>query len=130
MSRVLIVEDHQTLLRSLRRGLEVLGYEVLVTETGEEGFQLALNRDVDVVVLDLMLPGRSGLSILKDLRDAGFPKPVLILTAKDSPEERQRSQECGANAFLAKPFAFAEFLSFLEQLLEQSGPTSPPAEES
>lgn len=130
MSRVLIVEDHQTLLRSLRRGLQVLGYEVLVTETGEEGFELALNRNVDVVVLDLMLPDRNGLSILQELRSAGFQKPVLILTAKDSPEERQRSQECGANAFLAKPFAFAEFLSFLEQLLDQSRSMSAGAEES
>ena len=118
MSRVLIVEDHQTLLRSLRRGLEVLGFEVLGTETGEEGLELAQTQNVDVVVLDLMLPGRNGFEILTELRSGGFRKPVLILSAKDSPDDRRRGEQCGADGFLAKPFAFADFLLRLDQLLQ------------
>lgn len=117
MKRVLIVEDHPTLLRSLRRGLEVLGYEVLTTETGEEGLELALAQDIDILVLDIMLPGRNGLEILLDLRQADFRKPVLILTARDSPEDRRRAQQCGADGFLAKPFAFADFRARLDELL-------------
>lgn len=120
MSRILIVEDHQRLLRSLRRGLEVLGFDVLVTETGEEGFQLALASEIDLLVLDVMLPGRSGFEILSDLRRTGLRQPVLILTAKDSPEDRQHAQDCGADGFLAKPFAFADFLARIEQLLQQA----------
>jgi two-component system copper resistance phosphate regulon response regulator CusR len=120
MTRVLIIEDHQTLLRSLRRGLEVVGFDVLVTETGEEGFNLALSRDVDLLVMDVMLPGRSGFEILQDLRNADFRKPVLILTAKESSEDRRRAQACGADGFLAKPFSFAELLARIEQLLQKS----------
>lgn len=120
MSRILIVEDHQKLSRSLRRGLEVLGHDVLTTETGEEGFELALAQDVDILVLDLNLPGRNGFEILSDLRNAGFRKPVLILSAKDSPEDRRRAQTCGADGFLAKPFAFADLLARLDQMVQPS----------
>lgn len=128
MSRILIIEDHQTLLRSLWRGLYTLGYEVLVTETGEEGFKLAMTREVDAVILDVMLPGRSGFEILTDLRNAGFIKPVLILTARDSPEDRRRAQACGADAFLAKPFAFAQLLDCLVRL-QESPAMKPPSRE-
>lgn len=130
MSRVLIIEDHQRLLCSLRRGLEVVGYEVFVTETGEEGFELAITREIDIVVLDVMLPGKDGLEILHDLRSAGFLNPVLLLTAMDSPEVRRRGKECGADGFLAKPFAFAEFVSFVEQLLRRATKMIPPSEDS
>lgn len=132
MSRILIVEDHQKLLRSLRRGLEFLGHEVLTAETGEEGYELALARDVDVVVLDVMLPGRNGFEILSDLRKAHFLKPVLILTARDSSEDRRRGQECGADAFLTKPFAFADLQACLEELLPRREATAvqePPCED-
>jgi len=117
MNRVLIVEDHQNLLRSLRRGLENHGYEVLIATTGEEGYQIAMTQDVDVIVLDVMLPGRDGLETLCDLRNACFIKPVLILTAKDSPDDRQRGESCGADAYLAKPFGFSDILSRLNELL-------------
>lgn len=129
MSRVLIVEDHQKLLRSLRRGLEFLGHEVLTAESGEEGYALALSRDVDVVVLDVMLPGRNGFEILAELRKASFFKPVLILTAKDSPADRQRSRDCGADGFLAKPFAFSELVACLNELLLPRAPAPPSTEE-
>jgi two-component system copper resistance phosphate regulon response regulator CusR len=127
VSRILIVEDHDKLLGSLRRGLELLGHEVLTSETGEQGYELALHQDVDIVVLDVMLPGRSGFDILADLRKVNFRRPVLILTAKDSPEDRSRGRACGADAFLIKPFAFADLVSHLNELLQRAAapPSSP-----
>ena len=119
MSRVLIVEDNRKLLRSLRTGLTFLGREVLTAETGEEGYLIAVSQDVDIVVLDLMLPGKSGFDILTDLRKAGFHKPVLVLTAKDSPEDRRRGRDCGADDFLIKPFAFSDLVSQLNVLLRR-----------
>lgn len=128
MSRILIIEDHQKLLGSLRRGLETLGHEVLTAETGEQGYELALKSGVDIIVLDLMLPGRNGFEILADLRTANFRQPVLILTAKDSPEDRRRGHECGANGFLIKPFAFADLVVRLNDLLAGGAVRPPPME--
>lgn len=119
MSRILVVEDHQKLLDSLRRGLERVGHLVLTASTGEEGHRIAVTQDVEIIVLDLMLPGKSGFEILDDLRKNGFDKPVLILSAKDSPEDRQRARNCGANGFLIKPFAFTDLVSRLNELLAQ-----------
>lgn len=130
MRRVLIVEDHQKLLRSLRRGLELHGFEVLATETGEAGYDLALTQNVDALILDLMLPDRNGFEILRDLRQAGFHKPVLILTAKDSPEDRRRGQSCGADGFMAKPFAFSDLLTRLNELLQRTDAAETAVEES
>ena len=119
MSCILIVEDHQSLLRSLRRGVECLGHEVLTAETGEVGYELALTRNIDVMVLDLMLPGKNGFEILTDLRKADFRKPVLILTSRDSLDDRRRARECGADHYLIKPFAFADLAARLSELLQQ-----------
>ncbi len=130
MHRILIVEDHQNLLRSLRRGLETHGYEVLVAGTGEEGYLMATTHDVDVIVLDVMLPGKNGFEILCDLRNAHFDKPVLILTAKDSPDDRQRGKSCGADAYLAKPFGFSDILAQLNELLRQTKTSLSSAEQS
>ncbi len=119
MARVLIVEDQAKHLESLRRGLQNEGYEVVATSDGEEGFRLATTQPVDAVILDLMLPGRHGLDILRDLRLGGFVKPVLILTALDAVEERVQGLDSGANDYLVKPFAFAELLARLRVLLRQ-----------
>jgi CheY-like chemotaxis protein len=88
MARVLIVEDQRKHLESLQRSLEAECYEVVAASTGDEGFQAAMTQAVDAVILDLMLPGRHGLKVLRDLRANGFAKPVLILTALDAVEER------------------------------------------
>jgi two-component system copper resistance phosphate regulon response regulator CusR len=119
MARVLIVEDQRKHLESLRRGLEAEGYEVVTAETGIEGFQAAMTQAVDAVVLDLMLPGRHGLDVLRDLRASGFAKPVLILTALDAVEERVQGLDSGANDYLVKPFAFVELLARLRALLRR-----------
>ncbi len=113
MGRVLVVEDQMRHLDSLRRGLEAEGYDVATASTGEEGLTKANGEDVDAVVLDLMLPGRDGMSLLRELRTNGFSKPILILSARDAVEDRVRGLDEGANDYLVKPFAFAEFLARL-----------------
>jgi DNA-binding response OmpR family regulator len=120
MPRVLIIEDQKRLLGSIQRGLGEEGYEVLTALTGEEGFYLATTRAPDVVVLDLMLPGRDGLQVLADLRAQGFGRPVLILTSRDTVEDRVRGLDSGADDYLVKPFAFAELLARIRVLLRRN----------
>lgn len=119
MSRVLIVEDEKKLLVSLKKGLEQDGYDVTGAATGEEGYYAATTQDFDAVVLDLMLPGRDGLQVLRDLRSHGFSQPVLILTARDSVDDRVAGLDGGADDYLVKPFAFAELLARLRALLRR-----------
>jgi two-component system copper resistance phosphate regulon response regulator CusR len=119
MSRLLVIEDQKRLQNSLRRGLEEEGYEVVSAFNGEEGYYLATTKSFDALVLDLMLPGRDGLSILKDLRTHGVAKPVLILTARDAVEDRVSGLDAGADDYLVKPFAFAELVARLRVLLRR-----------
>jgi two-component system copper resistance phosphate regulon response regulator CusR len=122
MARVLVVEDQMKHLDSLRRGLEAEGYDVVTASTGEDGLALAISEEVDAIVLDLMLPGRDGMGILRELRSNGFAKPILILSARDSVEDRVRGLDEGGNDYLVKPFAFAEFLARLRALLRRDLP--------
>jgi len=119
MACVLIVEDQRKLLQSLRRGLEEEGYEVITAPTGEEGYYLATTNSPDAIILDLMLPGRDGLKVLRDLRGQGFAKPVLILTARDAIDDRVAGLDGGADDYLVKPFAHAELLARLRALLRR-----------
>ncbi|MGD9645089.1 MAG: response regulator [Pirellulales bacterium] len=121
LARLLVIEDQKKLLRSLERGLTEEGYATIAASEAEAGFRHALHDDVDVVVLDLMLPGRSGLELLGDLRRAGFKKPVLILTARDGVDDRVLALDSGADDYLVKPFAFAELLARLRALLRRDG---------
>jgi two-component system, OmpR family, copper resistance phosphate regulon response regulator CusR len=125
MARVLVVEDQKRHLDSLRRGLEAEGYDVATASTGEEGLALATNNEVDAIVLDLMLPGRDGMGILRELRSHGVTKPILILSARDSVEDRVEGLDAGANDYLVKPFAFAELLARLRALLRRELPGRP-----
>jgi DNA-binding response OmpR family regulator len=117
--RVLIVEDERKVLRSLERGLQAQGYEVVGTASGETGFELALSQSFDSLILDRMLPGRDGLDVLTDLRRAGKTTPVLFLTARDTVEDRVAGLDAGADDYLVKPFAFAELLARLRVLLRR-----------
>jgi len=117
--RILVVEDHKKLLRSLERGLKAAGYDVVAAETGEAGFYHAHTEQFDALVLDLMLPGRSGLEILRDLRNAGFAAPVLILSAKGTVADRVAGLDQGADDYLIKPFAFEELLARLRAQLNR-----------
>jgi two-component system copper resistance phosphate regulon response regulator CusR len=119
MPRVLIVEDQKKLLTSLQRGLEEEGYEVIGASTGEDGYYQATTADFDLVVLDVMLPKRNGMQVLGDLRQRGFSKPVLMLTARDGIDDRVRGLDAGADDYLVKPFAFAELLARIRALLRR-----------
>jgi two-component system copper resistance phosphate regulon response regulator CusR len=119
MPRLLIVEDQKKLLNSLQRGLEEKGYEVIAAQTGEQGYYAASTEPIDAMVLDLMLPGRDGIRVLRDLRANGFTRPVLILTARDTIEDKVLGLDTGADDYLVKPFAFAELLARLRALLRR-----------
>src|SRR5437016_4344793 len=122
MACVLIVEDQKKLLQSLGRGLEEEGYDIVAAATGEEGYYLATTGSPDAIILDLLLPGRDGLEILRDLRTSGYAKPILILTARDAIEDRVAGLDGGADDYLVKPFAFAELLARLRVLLRRGQP--------
>jgi DNA-binding response OmpR family regulator len=117
--RVLVVEDEAKVARALREGLEAERYDVRVAGTGEEGFFLVSHEAFDCVVLDLMLPHRDGLEILTTLRTRGPSTPVLILTAKDTVDDRVRGRDSGADDYLVKPFAIPELLARIRALLRR-----------
>jgi DNA-binding response OmpR family regulator len=119
VARILVVEDERKVLRSLERGLQAEGYDVVAAATGEEGFEQATAQPFDCIVLDLLLPGRDGLQVLGDLRRDGNKVPVLILTARDLVEDRVIGLDAGADDYLVKPFAFAELLARLRVLLRR-----------
>ena len=122
--RILVVEDEKKVAKALEEGLEAEHYEVAVAHTGEDGFYLISTQAFDLVLLDLMLPGRSGLEILRAMRTRGLRTPVLILTARDAIEDRVQGLDCGADDYLVKPFAFAELLARIRALLRR-GKTEP-----
>src|SRR5712692_6404542 len=117
--RVLVVEDEQKVAHALREGLEGEGYEVILEHTGESAFFRITTETFDVILLDLMLPGRDGLQILTTLRDRGVTTPVLVLTARDTLEDRVVGLDSGADDYLVKPFAFAEVLARVRALLRR-----------
>lgn len=114
--RILVVEDETKVARALKEGLEREKYEVVIASTGEEGFFLVNAEEFDLVVLDLMLPGRDGLQVLATLRKQGLGMPVLILTARDAIEDRVQGLDSGADDYLVKPFAFPELLARIRAL--------------
>src|SRR6266545_2495465 len=116
---ILIVEDETKVAQALREGLEREGYAVTVARTGEEGYYLLDARSFDLVVLDLMLPGRSGLEILGTLRARDRGIPVLILTARDTVRVRVDAPDTGADDYLVKPFAFPELAARIRALLRR-----------
>lgn len=120
--RILVIEDEQKVARALREGLEAEGYEVAAAATGEEGFFLVNAETFDLVILDLMLPGRDGLEVLGTLRKRGLQTPVLILTARDAIEDRVLGLDRGADDYLIKPFAFPELLARVRALLRRGRP--------
>jgi len=117
--RILVVEDEQKVADALREGLEGERYEVVVERTGEGAFFRVNTETFDVVLLDLTLPGRDGLEILKALRQRRMETPVLVLTARDSLEDRVIGLDSGADDYLVKPFAFAELLARIRALVRR-----------
>ena len=119
--RLLIVEDEPKVARFVERGLREEGYAVDVAVNGEAGLDLALVHDHDLVILDVMLPKMDGFEVLESLRAARRPCKVLMLTARDSVQDRVRGLDGGADDYLVKPFAFAELLARVRALLRRSG---------
>jgi two-component system copper resistance phosphate regulon response regulator CusR len=113
---ILVIEDEPKVARALMEGLEGELYQVTVAVNGEEGYFLATTQAFDLIVLDLMLPGRDGIEILSALRQQGCQTPVLILTARDAIEERVLGLDTGADDYLVKPFAFPELLARIRAL--------------
>ncbi len=116
---ILIVEDEAMVAQALKEGLQREGYEVSVARSGEDGYYLLDARSFDLVVLDLMLPGRSGLEVLATLRNRDRAVPVLILTARDTIEDRVIGLDTGADDYLVKPFAFPELAARIRALLRR-----------
>ena len=120
--KVLVVEDERKLAQVLVSALEAEHYDVVVAPTGEEGFFRANAETFDLVLLDLMLPGRGGLEILETLRKRQVHTPVLVLTARDSVDDRVRGLDLGADDYLIKPFALPELLARIRVLLRRGRP--------
>lgn len=118
--QILVVEDEPKVAGALKEGLETDGYEVTLAQTGEEGFFHANARAFDLIILDIMLPGRDGIEVLQTLRRQGAKLPVLLLTAKDVIEDRVLGLDAGADDYLVKPFAFAELSARIRALLRRN----------
>jgi len=117
--RILVVEDEQKVANALKEGLQGESFDVTVEPTGEDAFFRVNTEKFDLILLDLMLPGRDGLQILTTIRKRGLETPVLLLTARDSLEDRVTGLNSGADDYLVKPFAFEELLARIRALLRR-----------
>ena len=114
--RILVIEDDPTVGQYVKRGLEEHRWAVDLATDGEEGERLASSEAYDLIVLDMRLPGKSGLDVLQTLRAKGFERPVLVLTAQDAVDQKVVTLRAGADDYLTKPFAFEELLARVEAL--------------
>jgi two-component system copper resistance phosphate regulon response regulator CusR len=113
---VLVIEDDPTVGGFIRRGLEEQRFRVSLVPNGGDGERIAASESFDVVILDMRLPGKSGLDVLQSLRARGFETPVLVLTAQDAVDAKVRTFRAGADDYVTKPFAFEELLARVEAL--------------
>jgi len=117
--RILLVEDDRKVASFIQKGLAEEGYAVDLATDGEMGLAMGLDRLHDVIVLDVLLPGKPGFQVLRELRQARVETPVLLLTARDTVEDKVRGLDAGADDYLTKPFAFAELLARVRALLRR-----------
>jgi two-component system, OmpR family, copper resistance phosphate regulon response regulator CusR len=117
--KILVVEDEPKVAQALLEGLAGEGYDVTIEGSGEGAFFRATTESFDTILLDVMLPGRDGVTILQTLRARGMKTPVLVLTARDTLEDRVRGLDSGADDYLVKPFAFAELLARIRALVRR-----------
>ena len=123
-TKILIIEDEERIRQFLQRGLSFEGYRIETAADGQTGLELARESPPDLVLLDLMLPGMDGLEVCRRIR-AASDVPVLMLTAKETIEDRVTGLDAGADDYLVKPFAFDELLARVRALLRRSQPTQP-----
>jgi DNA-binding response OmpR family regulator len=114
--KILVIEDDPTVGQFVKRGLEEQRWTVDLTENGNDGETLATAGDYDLVILDMRLPGKSGMEVLHDLRARNFQRPVLVLTAQDAVDAKVQTLRAGADDYVTKPFAFEELLARVEAL--------------
>ncbi len=121
--RILVVEDQRKIASFIQQGLKEKGFAVDVCHTGEEGYLNATTESYDAIVLDIMLPGRDGLSVLRSLREKGLTLPILVLTARSELNERVEGLNAGADDYLIKPFFVEELAARIQALLRRSAGT-------
>ena len=124
--RVLVVEDDRKVASFIRKGLMEEGYAVDVAPEGETGLAMGLDRLHDIIILDVMLPGKPGFQVVRELRQAKVATPVLLLTAREAVEDRVQGLDAGADDYLTKPFAFAELLARMRALLRRGATAQAP----
>jgi heavy metal response regulator len=124
--RILVVEDERKVASFIRQGLEEEGHAVEVARDGAEALDLLGGPPYDLIVLDVMLPRRDGFAVVRDLRGRGIATPVLMLTARDAVADKVTGLDLGADDYLTKPFAFAEFLARVRALLRRGSGEHPP----
>jgi DNA-binding response OmpR family regulator len=125
VSRILVIEDNTDLAFGLQNNLEIEGYDVQLANDGRVGLTLALERQFDLVILDLMMPGLDGFRVLKSLRERADRTPILILTARGQEEDKVRGLRLGADDYVTKPFGVLELLARIEALLRRTQPARP-----
>ncbi|MGN9774779.1 response regulator transcription factor [Micromonospora sp. H33] len=123
--RILVVEDDKHLARSIKRGLEAEGFAVDVVLDGVDGLWRATEGDYDVVVLDIMLPGKSGYRVCTELREAGNWTPIIMLTAKDGELDEAEALDTGADDYLSKPFSYVVLVARIRALLRRGSRERP-----
>jgi two-component system, OmpR family, response regulator len=124
--RLLLVEDDGKIASFILKGLQQAGFAVDQAETGEDGLHLALTQPYDAAIIDLMLPGVDGLSLIEEIRRRLIKTPVMILSAKRSVDDRVKGLHTGSDDYLTKPFAFAELLARIQALIRRSSGAAEP----
>lgn len=123
--KILVIEDEKKVLKLLKEGLEVENYQVDAALDGETGYVLASSNNYDVIILDILLPKKDGITILKEMRSANINTPVLLLTAKSSVEDKVEGLDCGADDYLTKPFSYAELLARIRSIVRRGASEKP-----
>ena len=126
--KILVIEDDVKIAQLIKKGLTQGGFAVDTATTGPEGLSQAESQDYDALIIDLMLPGQDGLSVIEELRRGGNRAPILILSAKRSVDDRVKGLKTGGDDYLTKPFSFVELLARVQALIRRATPSAEPTQ--